>query len=189
MANACVCAALGVLALSCTGIVYGDAEPGETAGMTGEQLFAQCAPCHGPTGEGTAMGYELRHPDRPHATWVVRNGRMGAPEFPTSVMLAFPASVLSDADLEKIFDYLASFPQPTTGQGLYLDYCGNCHAADAKRSDISTKQYDDAIEMVRKGEQAPFEWRGVYMPAFATTTLSDAEVRLITDYIATLGTP
>jgi mono/diheme cytochrome c family protein len=114
---------------------------------------------------------------------------MGAPEFPASVMLAFPASALSDADLEKIFEYLASFPQPTTGQSLYLDYCGNCHAADARRSDISDKQYNDAIEKVRTGVQAPFELRSVYMPAFATTTLSDAEVRLITDYIATLGTP
>ena len=184
-----MCALFGLLALSCTGIVYGDEVPSASTASTGEQLFAQCAPCHGPSGEGTALGYELRHPDRPHAEWVVRNGRMGAPEFPTSVMLAYPAATLSDADLGKIFDYLSAFPQPTTGQGLYLDYCGNCHAADAKRSDISNKVFADVIGMVRSGEEADVKYRSVYMPAFATSTLSDAEVQLIMDYIASLRVP
>jgi mono/diheme cytochrome c family protein len=142
------------------------------------------------TGEGTVLGYELRHPLRPFSTWVVRNGRSGG-EFPSSVMLPYSADLLSDADLGAIFDYLASFPQPTTGEGLYLDYCANCHGADARGgmagADISDKGFNDASEKVRRGEGGvDYGNRAAYMPAFGGEVLSDDELRAITDYLATL---
>ena len=186
---------------SCTGIIeettdqLNPAAGGSSSGGSpnggdpSTNAFTQCAVCHGPTGEGTALGYEIRHPVRPYATWVVRHGRTGG-EFPGSAMLAYGAAV-SDAQLSSIFDYLDSFPQPTDGQGLYLDYCRNCHGTDARGGvtgvDISDKAYKDALEKVRKGEGGTdYGSRDMYMPAFPASRLSDADVRAIADYIGTL---
>jgi mono/diheme cytochrome c family protein len=187
---------------SCTGIVEATADqPNQaTGGASGGgspnggdpagNAFAQCAVCHGPTGEGTALGYEIRHPVRPYAAWVVRHGRTGG-EFPGSAMLAYGATVVSDGQLSSIFDYLDAFPQPTDGQGLYLDYCRNCHGTDARGGvtgvDISDKEYNDALEKVRVGEGGTdYGSRDMYMPAFPASRLSDADVRAIADYIGTL---
>ena len=187
---------------SCTGIVEGTADPGNPAAGgsggsdspngndPGASSFAQCAVCHGPTGEGTALGYEIRHPVRPYATWVVRHGRTGG-EFPGSAMLGYDAGTVSDAQLSSIFDYLDGFPQPSDGQGLYLDYCRNCHGTDARGGvtgvDISDKAYNDALEKVREGEGSTnYGSRNMYMPAFPASRLSNAEVRAIADYIGTL---
>lgn len=54
-------------------------EPGPVAfeGSSVEVFLAVCAACHGSTGEGTERGYELRHPARGYATFVVRTGRPG----------------------------------------------------------------------------------------------------------------
>lgn len=158
---------------------------------TGEELFASvCAPCHGIDAAGTELGYELRHPVRPYAQWVIRNGRPGD-EFEASAMAAYAPDVLGGAELEKIFDYLDSFEQPTTGEGLYLDYCRNCHGIDARGGvvgvDISDKEIGDITEKVREGEGgAGYGNRIAYMPAFDAQTLTDDELTAIADYIATL---
>lgn len=187
---------IGVLACclsACSGQVTGEAldtDAGATPRMSGEQLFTSlCAACHGLDAEGTPRGYELRHPDRDHARWVIRNGRSGD-EF-EGAMLPFDGTVLSDADVNAIFDYLDSFPQPEDGEGLYADYCGNCHGSNARGGavgkDISDKGYEDALEKVRRGEGGKnYGARQKYMSAFDDDALSNAEVRAITDFVAGL---
>lgn len=165
----------------------------ETTGSDVEEdgvaLFAGlCAPCHGAEGEGTSLAYELRHPDREHAAWVVRHGRPGV-EFENSTMLAFPPTVVSDAQLEEIWDWLDAFEQPTTGEALYLDYCANCHGDDAAGGavgkDIRDKELGDIREKVRRGEGlGSVGARARYMPARETNALTDADVQAIADYIA-----
>lgn len=170
-----------------------DPTAGPTAGpdASGEELFGQlCSPCHGPSGEGSALGYELQHPVREFSTWVVRNGRPGD-EFENSAMAAYATTSISDASLEEIWDYLDAFPQPTTGEGLYLDYCRNCHGDDAGggvvNKDISDKDFADAEERVREGAGlADPGARTLYMPAFGTDVLSDSELQMLMDYVATL---
>ena len=189
---------------SCTGIIEGSADsvapPGGEAGGSNQptlpnngsfsgDAFAQCAACHGPEGEGTALGYEIQHPVRPYSAWVVRHGRT-AGEFP-GAMLKYDSSQLNDDQLSSIFDYLDSFPQPTTGEGLYGDYCRNCHGPNARGgvtgADISDKAFNDIREKVREGEGGTaYGNRGAYMPSFPASRLSDAELRAIADYIATL---
>lgn len=198
----CFCVVLTLPSVACTGIIEGTASSSSSgaSGTGGEaptaptapnsEPFAQCAACHGPTGEGSVLGYEIRHPVRPYAAWVVRHGRTGG-EFPSSAMLAYGGSTLSDEQLTTIFDYLDGFPQPLTGQDLYLDYCGNCHGTDARGGvtgvDISDKAFNDALEKVREGEGGnDYGNRGAYMPAFPRSKLTDDEVELITDYISTL---
>jgi mono/diheme cytochrome c family protein len=160
--------------------------------VDGEEFFLSvCAPCHGPEGEGTALGYALQHPVRGYSTWVVRNGRPpGNPELPGSVMAAYAPSTVSDGTLEGVWDYLDSFPQPTTGEGLFLDYCRNCHGVDALGGatgvNITEQSAPDIFDKVREGESVDYSMRSLYMPAFDATRLSDAEVQLVIDHIASL---
>ena len=167
-----------------------DDDDGDESGgsdLTGEELYlAMCSGCHGAEGEGTMLGYELQHHDPEHFKWVVRNGRPGE-EFESSVMLAYDETMLSDAVLDEMLVYLDSFPQPTTSDGLYADYCGNCHGADGSGGtvdkDITDKGFDDTEEKVREGIglDAPGE-RAFYMPMFDAERLTDDELQLIVDF-------
>jgi len=170
----------------------GEASTSGAPQVSGEDFFRSvCAACHGEDGEGTALGYALQHPVRDYSTWVVRNGRpAGNPELPGSVMTAYDPGTLSDAMLEEIWDYLDAYPQPTTGEALYLDYCRNCHGEDAAGGitgvDIREEIYE-IFDKVRDGEHVG-EWsnRVEAMPAFDESRLSDAEIQLIADHIASL---
>ena len=157
------------------------------AEATGEQLYTQlCASCHGPTGEGSILGYEVRHPRREYARWVVRNGRAGA-ELAPSVMAPFGEDLLSEAELDRIFDYLDAFPAETTGEGLYLDHCRACHGVDAaggeSQKDIRFELHE-ALEKVRQGEGGTdYGARTGYMPSWSADELSDDDVAAIVTYV------
>jgi mono/diheme cytochrome c family protein len=162
--------------------------------VSGEEFYLSvCAPCHGNEGEGTALGYALQHPVRDYSTWVVRNGRpMGNPELPGSVMNAYSVETLPDQTLEEIWDYLDAPPQPTTGEGLYLDYCRNCHGEDATGgitgvSILTAEAMLELFEKVREGENMGlYQLRNEAMPRFDQSRISDDEVQLIANYLATL---
>lgn len=167
-----------------------DPDPVAFQGSGAEVFAAVCASCHGSTGEGTEKGYELRHPVRDYATFVVRSGRPGV-EFPTSEMSAYDESLLTPEQLEEIWDLLSDLPQPTTGEGLFLDYCANCHGADALggvvNQDVDEELFIDILEQVREGNGGEnYAARLMYMPSWTSAQLSDAQVRLISDYLTTL---
>jgi mono/diheme cytochrome c family protein len=192
------------LTAACQGAVEGTTSPsppsipvpdgsvvdGVTVPPTGQEIFrAACAPCHGQEGEGTALAYEVRHPVRPFAGWVVRNGRPG-PGFPLP-MAAYTPGLVSDEQLAEIWDYLGALPQPTTGKELYQDYCANCHGVDARGGSvgkgISDKGGADLLEKVREGAGgANYAARTRYMPKWTNTQLTDQEIDLIARHIATL---
>jgi mono/diheme cytochrome c family protein len=167
----------------------GTADTGEE--MTGQELYTSfCSACHGPEGEGTNIAYELHHPHDEFTRWVVRNGRMSI-EFANQTMPQFTADVLSDAELDRIIEYLDGFPQPTTPEGLYLDYCRNCHGIDAAggvvNAPLMNSPIQDYIENVRQGRGGTnYGARAVYMPARTADELSDAEIQEIFDYVGTL---
>lgn len=172
----------------------GEASTSGAPDLTGEEFFLSvCAACHGPDGEGTPLGYAIQHPVRDYSTWVVRNGRpAGNEELPGSVMAAYEPGTLSDAMLEEIWDYLDAYPQPTTGEALFMDYCRNCHGEDALGGVTGvnlrdSEALDEIFEKVREGEHVG-EWsnRTEAMPAFDESRLSDAEIQLIADHIGSL---
>jgi mono/diheme cytochrome c family protein len=157
-----------------------------------------CSTCHGPNGEGvligtTPFGPEIRHTPTAYATWVVRHGRPSP-----SPMIAFPeapAPMMTDisaADLTSILTWLGGQPKPMTGQGLYKDFCGNCHGPNAATGgvvpvSIVGKKMTDILQKVRTGEGADPGMRNGYMPAEDMAALSDAEVTLISQYL--MATP
>jgi mono/diheme cytochrome c family protein len=173
------------------GDATGDGDGDTGTEMTGQELFASnCAVCHGPEGEGSTIAYEIRHPHRGFSTWIVRNGRTSI-EFANQAMPQFTADVLADDELELIFDYLDSFPQPDTPEGLYLDYCRNCHGVDASGGVVNAELYfspiQDFIENVRQGRGGTnYGSRPTFMPARTSAELSDAEIQMIFDYVGTL---
>jgi mono/diheme cytochrome c family protein len=141
-----------------------------------------CAMCHGPQGEGTARGPEIRHPDHGYARWVVRNGREGK-GFPAP-MLAYGPAAVGDADLDHILDWLSALPAATSGQALYLDYCGNCHGPDGRGGTVEQTAYSTVPEQitdeVRSGEGgADYGARTHFMPAIPPSELSDAQLTSI----------
>jgi mono/diheme cytochrome c family protein len=172
----------------------GDSSDGSTSGgpeQTGEELFlGYCAACHGADALGTTLGYELRHPDRGYAEWVVRNGRAPG-ELAPSFMAAYPPETIDDDELQRIFDHLDAFPQPMTGEGLYLDYCRNCHGPDGTGGVVPENLLEEspaeALEKVREGEGgSDYGSRLGFMPAFADERLTNAEVQSIMDWLGAL---
>ncbi len=166
----------------------GSSEGGEMPVPTGPQLYLSlCSGCHGLEAEGTDQAYELRHPDRGLATFVIRNGREGI-EFPESEMAAYGQEIFNDQQLGELFDWLDAFEQPTTGEALYADYCANCHGAQPGQGvineDIAGEGLGDTIDKVRGGEGGTnYGNRGGYMTAFDEAVLSDAEVQAIVEWM------
>lgn len=162
--------------------------------VSGEEFYLSvCAACHGNEGEGTAIGYEIQHPVRDYSTWVVRNGRdPGNPDTPGSTMVRYAPDTLGNDTLEEIWDYLDTPPQPTTGEALYVDYCRNCHGVDALGGITGVNILEpgalaELFDKVRNGENVgAYQNRGSAMPAFGPERISDEEVQLIADYLATL---
>jgi mono/diheme cytochrome c family protein len=132
------------------------------------------------------MGPEIQHPVVDFSTWVVRNGRVH-PDYKLP-MLKYTPDMVSDMQLQGIFSFLAARPKPTTGAGLYKDYCENCHGADAKGGvtmrNISAEPVAAFIADSRSGKHpGEFSNRREYMPKWTATELSDAEIRLIFMYV------
>lgn len=170
----------------------GDDTTGNDA-IDGEAIYmAQCLSCHGADGVG-AIAYELQHPVREFAEAVIREGREGSPES-LGTMPPFSETALSDEELTAVFDYLDSFPQPTDGEGLYTDYCGNCHGVDGLGGSIGlgvvdlVDEADDILETAREGEGGADSLliRTAYMPAFSDAQLSNDELAEIEDYVSGL---
>ena len=155
----------------------------------GQALYdASCKLCHGEQGVGSPIGPELQHPVRDYASWVVRNGRTQT-TYPKP-MDKWGQDKLSDLQLSLIFDYLSKPPQPTSGQALFLDYCGNCHGADARGGPTGRNLLNevDKIEpLVRDGKNGgQFQLRKDFMPSFPSNTLNDSELKLVHDYVDSL---
>lgn len=128
--------------------------------------------------------------------WMVRNGSMARNPNTTypGPMVAMEPAFVSDAELAMIISYLNSFPQPTTGQALYEDYCANCHGADGKGA-ATTRDLTNLVDPLAtavpenvRGGHHPGEFNLLieYMPAQDATVLTDAELMLIATYIETL---
>jgi mono/diheme cytochrome c family protein len=152
--------------------------------------YAVCAPCHGNEGAGVSgHGPDIQHPVVDFSTWVIRNGRTH-PNFPEP-MAKFTTDMLPDAQLQGILSYLAARPKPTTGAGLFIDFCANCHGADAKGGvtmrPIDTEPMSAFLMNVRNGHHAgEFSARRDFMPKWTAAQLSDADVRLIATHVGGL---
>jgi mono/diheme cytochrome c family protein len=164
-----------------------DATPGAAAPAVWDSKG--CKACHGPNGEGTAqIGPEIRHTPTTYASYVVRNGR---PPFIMAQFPEVPAAMKTDvsaADLTSILTWLQSQPKPTTPEGLYKDFCGNCHGpkmgtGGAVPITIVGKKMSEVTMKVRFGEGTDPSMRNLFMPIIDATLLTDAELAQIGTFI------
>lgn len=188
-----------VAALAACGTDIGARDPDDGNGSgggeeaSGEELFREsCAMCHGADGAGSIDGPQVLSPVRAFATYTIRNGRdkqMGYRD----AMAAFAGDVLSDAELSRVLDFLSAAPKPTTGEGLYVRFCGNCHGANAQGGRVGQditheiEELDEVFEKVREGHHdGEYGERTEYMPAWTEGEITDAEIELIAAYVSTL---
>ncbi len=157
-----------------------------SSGDRATDLYAdQCKLCHEDQGKGGVLAPEIQHPIRDYSSWVVRHGR-AMTTFIKPMAIVAPDK-LPDADLALIWDYLDKPPQPTTGEGLYKDYCANCHGADGKGGPTMrpiTMALGKLKQVVRAGTHlGEFDMRREYMSAFPASRISDAELDLVYTYV------
>jgi mono/diheme cytochrome c family protein len=164
-----------------------DAAPG----MPAPSVYVNnaCSACHGTNAEGViGAGPEIRFTPKDYAVYVVRNGRKAPTTGGTTGMLAF--TTLPEADLDAINTWQNSFAKPTTGQGLYLAMCGNCHGpttptgGSAPVSIKGKSQVEVAMYVRNGGSGTDPSMRATYMPKYDTTLLTDAELTSIVMYLA-----
>ncbi len=164
--------------------------PTEDPSARGAKVYAaQCASCHGPAAEGTALAFGIRTPPAGLARWVIRNGRKGGGF--AAAMPAYGADVLPDADLDALLGWLQSFDKPKTGEGLFRQLCSNCHGTDGSGGVVGENvareaqhEPDEVLRRVRKGHGGQnYAKRKAYMPAFSKQQLSDAEVGSIVSWL------
>ena len=165
-------------------------QAGET-GETGEIYPQQCAPCHGPAGEGSAFGPALT--ERPSAVddriEIISNGSGAMPAFgPTLSQEQIVELVVL---IDSLFVAPDSPPGDAVQQGarVYADNCATCHGADAgggagpnlKTTPVSP---DALIAIVSQGQGS--------MPGFADSISSDeigAMVAFLEDLTGAGGDP
>lgn len=159
--------------------------------LTGREYFDRlCASCHGVEGEGTSRGPEIRNPNTGFASYVIRNGRTGHPDYERA-MPKYDADSLSSTQLNEIIAWLRSAPKPDDAMSLYNRFCSNCHGRDARGGvtgeAILNENSGEFLEKVREGEGGNnYGRRTSYMPRWSTAELSDAEVSKIAAYVRSL---
>lgn len=151
----------------------------------GRIAFEQtCGRCHGLDGAGLAgKGPQVLNPVSGFARHTVRNGRSAQLGFETG-MDAFSEEVVSDNVLDAMIAFLRSAQKPTTGEGLYVRFCGNCHGADALGGRVGEEvDAEKLAEQVREGNQGNQYGSAEYMPSWASPEITDAEVALIQAWV------
>lgn len=152
------------------------------------QVYAsECASCHGAEGLGTDIGPALRLRDDGLMRFVVRQGRNGA-GIPSN-MPTYDTSAVTDAQLEDMIDWLDAFPNPTTGEGLYNQYCSTCHGVDGTggTSFEAVAGTLRAQTIIRNGHGgSDYAQRDTYMTAWTADQISDAEIVLIEQWMRQL---
>ena len=170
---------------------------------TRAELYMQfCGTCHGADAKGVAgvnggkpLGVDARHAVEDYTRWLVRNGSAPRNTDDTYVapMPMLDENTLSDEDLSQVIDYLQDrdvFPQPTTGEELYLDYCSACHAVDGSGVPTSRRlagMNEDITRHIRRGHHAgEYDNTREFMPMWDTDEITDAERDLIQEYVNSL---
>ena len=146
----------------------------EVSLAVGEEKYREnCERCHGAQAEGTSI-YEFSIAGFTNTTNVVRNGLRSMPAFPH----------LTDQTIESMELFLAEqiIPNLVTGQDFYVFYCQRCHGADARGTDLAGGIRNEGFGSTRAAVRAGPST----MPSYTAEQISDDQIQLIVDYIASL---
>jgi ubiquinol-cytochrome c reductase cytochrome c subunit len=174
--------------------------PGIVHAKTGAALYAaNCAKCHGPTGEGVTAP-SLRGVGERAADFYLRTGAMpiartGEQPEPSRVLF-------SQRELTELIRFVGSFgkgpavPAPKPAQGklaegmrLFTDHCAGCHQVAAEGGIVTGARVPPLIGVpaVRIAEAVRI---GPYlMPTFSPRAISNAQLDSIVRYVLTTSHP
>jgi mono/diheme cytochrome c family protein len=163
---------------------------GQTPAATAEVeqdpwVQAGCGGCHGPKAEG-ASAPPLAGRQHSYAEFqrVVRGGARGMP--------AYGPDRLSDADLQRVYDWLQDRAQPPTATAataevapeLWIEAgCGSCHGLNAEGGLApglagGDEPYAEFERVVREGAEG--------MPAYSADRIGGVDLRRMYDWLAAL---
>ncbi|HEY3922152.1 MAG TPA: c-type cytochrome [Gaiellaceae bacterium] len=174
--------------------------PGVVHARTGAALYAaNCAKCHGPTGEGLKAP-SLRGVGERAADFYLRTGAMpiarpGEQPEPSRVLF-------SQRELRQLIRFVGSLgkgppvpkPQPAKGNlaegmRLFTDHCAGCHQVAAEGGFVTGARVPplEGVPAVRIAEAVRV---GPYlMPMFSPRAISNAQLDSIVRYVLTTGHP
>ncbi len=140
------------------------------------------ASCHGAEGLGTPAGPDIAGEGFDETFLTVRNG--------DGTMPAYPATLISDAVLTDLADYVAQLgstpgDSSTTpiGNTVYSTFCASCHAPDGSGTplgpDVVGESFSEIVDVVRTGD-AP-------MPSYGVALISDADLEELATWLSGSG--
>jgi cytochrome c553 len=144
----------GITLASCIGTVFLMCSPVSFA-AEGNQLYAQCAACHGNKGEGNTTlnapaiaGQSAEYIERQLRNFRTRRRGADKSDAPGVQMQTAATALPDDATVTKIASYVATLPKTVSaapasgnlhnGNNLYQGKCGACHGGTAE-GNISLK--------------------------------------------------
>jgi mono/diheme cytochrome c family protein len=163
----------------------------DTKKLSGNDYYkAVCSGCHSSEGDGVAnKGYQIKNPDIGFSNWVIRNGRTQYGSGFNDPMPSYGKDTLSDIQLNEIITLLRTIPKPTTGNGLYVRFCQNCHGTNARGGSVGVniKNEGNFSNVIRSGKGGVvYSNRNKFMPKWNSTELNDSEIKLIQVYVSKL---
>jgi quinol---cytochrome-c reductase cytochrome c subunit len=168
----------------------------------GRRLYLQgCASCHGPEGEGTDQGPDLRGVGAAAADFQLSTGRM--PDTQPDEQALRKRSPYTRGEIDDLVAYVASLgpgpPIPDVitppgdlqeGTQLYLDNCAACHSAAGIGGALSLGRAAPSLHDATPVQVAEAMRTGPgNMPVFGPETLSRQQVNSIVRYVEYLKDP
>lgn len=150
--------------------------------LSGPEVFtAACASCHGEQAEGTERGPQLRFRDAEYFDHVTRHGAPSRGRW-ASDMDSYAADRISDAQLAEMIAWIDSFPNATDGEGLYHQFCANCHGGTGVQGWVEP-EFDGSIYSVSRSGKEDSVANPSYMPGWPASEISDGELQQIQAFI------
>ncbi len=149
--------------------------------LSGPEVYDRlCKTCHGETGVGNVRGMQLRYDDLEFSRFWIREGRAATLNYPDA-MPAYSAEMVSDQQINEMFAAIDAQPHPSEGGELFVQYCGNCHAADGSGGPsgenvkfFKTFKYQEESRDGRGGSD--YGNRRRYMTKWNSNQLSNTEI-------------
>ena len=158
---------------------------------------AQCAACHGASGEGTGTGPAVAGASVLVTTSAVRNG--------IGIMPAYSTVQISNTDLTALANYVAGLgspaptptpvpgvtpsptptPAPPSGASIYAAQCAGCHGASGQGTAIGPAVAGASVPVTTSAVR-----NGIgIMPAYSTVQISNTDLTALATYVAGMGSP
>ena len=86
--------------------------------------------------------------------------------------------------MAQMISWIDRFPNAETGEGLYHQFCANCHGLTGVPGRFAAEFGEEPIAVVTRGGKEDSVANPRYMPGWSTSEMSDAELQLIEAFVS-----